>query len=159
MAENVKTRSPIIREQARGELANAVAGFKGEVEVIKPKHNGVAPLPAPIKPRVKAIPAQARNPNTLLMADVLRVVQSRDNLSISLGMAIDWQTAVPPKHTGEVRDLMRFWPLLQKIKGNFQNGRTVLHFAEKYGYSPAYIQGLSDRFNVQKDAEVAHVLP
>lgn len=156
MADKVKTKDPAIREQARSELAAAVAGCK--VQVIVPKHKSVPPRPTP---KVKAAPKpiRPRNPNTLLMADVLAVVRSRDNLSIALNMQIDWQNAVPPKHVGLVRDLMKFWPLLQKIKGFFINGRTAVHFAEKYGYSPAYILDLVERFHVKNDAEVAHVLP
>lgn len=157
MADNVKTKDPAIREKARSELAEAVAGCK--VQVIAPKHKTVPPRPLPKKAAPPKPIRTPRNPNTLLMADVLAVVRSRDNLSIALNMPIDWQQAVPPKHVNLVRDLMKFWPLLQKIKGFFTNGRTPRHFAEKYGYCPDYIQGLVDRFHVQKDAEVAHVLP
>lgn len=159
MAENVKTRSPAIREQARGELALAVADFTGKVQEALPKYSNTAPRREAKKPVKAAAPVRPRNPNTLPLADVLRVVGSRDNLSLALGTSIDWKSLVPTKFVKDCRDLMLYWPLLQRIKQNFQNGRTVLQFAKEYGYSPVYIQELSDRFRVQFNAEVAHVLP
>jgi hypothetical protein len=152
---------PEDRAITREWLAQAMAGTYIEVvegfKAIKPKDPRKEPTEE--KKASMTLPQSTpRNPNTLLMIDVLKVIGSNANLSEAMGAPCDWKIMVPARKTAQVRELMHYWPLIKKIRSNHDNGRTVEHFAEKYGYDIDYVQDLCDKFNVLKHIEVAHVV-